>query len=147
MEDIYINIIERLGAEVPELSLIDEDYGQLEMDETIDHDPVTYPCALIGYTDTQWSDINGSTSQRGQAQIIVRTAIDCYDTTSLASGTYGTIRDRFWLARRVHKTLHHYKAADNMSALTRIRSREYALPGGIKVFETTYIFRITDPAD
>lgn len=144
MENLYINIIKRLGAEVPELSLIDEDYGQLEMDDTADHNPVTYPCALIGYSDIQWSDITGSTAQRGQSQLTVRTALDCYADTSLASGTYDAVRYRRQFAAKVHKALRKFKAANNATALTRTHSREYVLPGGIKVFETTYSFRITD---
>ena len=144
MEDLYINILERLGAEVPELSLIDEDYGQLEMDEATDHNPVTYPCTLIGYSDISWSDITGSTAQRGQAQLTVRTALDCYADTSLASGTYDAVRYRQQFAAKVHRALQKFKAADNATALTRVRSREYVLPGGIKVFEATYTFRLTD---
>lgn len=143
MEELYINILERLGAKVPELSLIDEDYGQLEMDETVDHNPVTYPCALIGYSDTQWSDTTSSL-QRGQAQLTVRTALDCYADTSLASGTYDAVRYRQQFAAKIHWALQKFKAADNATALTRVRSREYVLPGGIKVFETTYTFRLTD---
>ena len=42
MEELYINIINRIAAEVPELSLIDEDYGQLEMSAEDDDYPVTY---------------------------------------------------------------------------------------------------------
>ena len=31
MEDVFIAIMEQIAQEMPELSLIDEDYGQLEM--------------------------------------------------------------------------------------------------------------------
>ena len=31
MDEVFVNIMSRIGATMPELSLIDEDYGQLEM--------------------------------------------------------------------------------------------------------------------
>jgi hypothetical protein len=31
MEEVFIAIMEQIAQEMPELSLIDEDYGQLEM--------------------------------------------------------------------------------------------------------------------
>ena len=43
-----------------ELSLIDEDYGQLEMGAEEDQYPVTFPCVLIGNTNP-----TGTTSDTG----------------------------------------------------------------------------------
>ena len=48
MEDVFIAIMEQIAQEMPELSLIDEDYGQLEMGAEEDQYPVTFPCVLIG---------------------------------------------------------------------------------------------------
>ena len=45
---------------MPELSLIDEDYGQLEMGAEEDQYPVTFPCVLIGNTTP-----TGTTSDTG----------------------------------------------------------------------------------
>ena len=47
MEEVFIAIMEQIAQEMPELSLIDEDYGQLEMGAEEDHYPVTFPCVLI----------------------------------------------------------------------------------------------------
>lgn len=44
MEEIFIEIMEQIAREMPELSLIDEDYGQLEMGAEEDHYPVTFHC-------------------------------------------------------------------------------------------------------
>jgi hypothetical protein len=48
MDEIFIAIMEQIAQEMPELSLIDEDYGQLEMGAEEDQYPVTFPCVLIG---------------------------------------------------------------------------------------------------
>ena len=44
MDEIFIAIMEQIAQEMPELSLIDEDYGQLEMGAEEDQYPVTFPC-------------------------------------------------------------------------------------------------------
>lgn len=43
MEEIFIAIMERIAEKMPELSYIDEDYGQLEAGAEEDHYPVTFP--------------------------------------------------------------------------------------------------------
>lgn len=48
MEEIFIAIMERIAEKMPELSYIDEDYGQLEAGAEEDHYPVTFPCVLVG---------------------------------------------------------------------------------------------------
>ena len=94
MEEVFIAIMEQIAQEMPELSLIDEDYGQLEMGAEEDQYPVTFPCVLIGNTSSDWNDL-GYGVQKSESMLIVRLAIDCYDDTSYASGTYEMcIRDR-----------------------------------------------------
>lgn len=63
MDEIFINIMERIAGEMPELSLIDEDCGQLEMAED-DHYPVTFPCVLIGNVEAEWRE-QGLNNQKG----------------------------------------------------------------------------------
>ena len=97
MEEIFIAIMEQIAHEMPDLSLIDEDYGQLEMGAEEDHYPVTFPCVLIGNTDSNWHDL-GYGAQNSESFITVRLAIDCYHDTSYASGTYDKVRERQQMA-------------------------------------------------
>lgn len=60
MEEVFIAIMEQIAQEMPELSLIDEDYGQLEMGAEEDQYPVTFPCVLIGI-----QVLTGTTSDMG----------------------------------------------------------------------------------
>lgn len=91
MDEIFIAIMEQIAQEMPELSLIDEDYGQLEMGAEEDQYPVTFPCVLIGNTNSDWHDL-GYGAQKSESALTVRLAIDCYDDTSYASGTYDKVR-------------------------------------------------------
>ena len=143
MEEIFITIMEQIAREMPDLSLIDEDYGQLEMGADEDHYPVTFPCVLIGTTDSNWHDL-GYGAQNSESFITVRLAIDCYHDTSHASGTYEKVRERQQTANKLYQTLQCLQCSENASPLVREKSREYALPGYIKVFETTFSFTLHD---
>ena len=57
MEEIFIAIMERIAEKMPELSYIDEDYGQLEAGAEEDHYPVTFPCVLVGNAESDWNDL------------------------------------------------------------------------------------------
>lgn len=142
MDEIFINIMERVAEIMPELSLIDEDYGQLEMGED-DHYPVTFPCVLIGNVEADWKD-QGLNNQKGLAIVTVRLAVDCYDDTHYTSGTYGKLRERHDMNRKLYKSLQRFKSSQSSTPLVRVKSRDFALPGYIKVFETTFAFNIND---
>ncbi len=143
MDEILINIMERIAAKMPELSMLDEDYGQLEMSAEDDSYPVTFPCVLVGNIEADWRD-QGLGCQKGAALVTVRLAIDWYDDTHYSSGTYDRVRERRQSDLRLYKALNRFKSAQCATPLVRVKSRDYTLPGFIKVFETTFSFTIND---
>ena len=48
--------MERIAEKIPELSYIDEDYGQPGSRAEEDHYPVTFPCVLVGNAESDWND-------------------------------------------------------------------------------------------
>lgn len=143
MEEIFIAIMERIAEMMPELSYIDEDYGQLELTEDQDSYPVTFPCVLIGNTESDWNDI-GYGVQKSASFVTVRLAIDCYDDTHYTSGTYQKVRERQLKAKELYKTLQEFQCTEETTPLVRVKSRDYSLPGNIKVYETIYSFTLHD---
>lgn len=143
MEDVLIALMERIAGMMPELSLIDEDYGQLEMGIDEDCYPVTFPCVLISDVVSDWNDI-GMGAQKSMSTVTVRLALDCYHDTSYASGTYRHSRDRMRLANRLYKALQCFEPADDCSELVRVRERSYSLPHYVKVYEMTFAFTLHD---
>lgn len=129
---------------MPELSTIDEDYGQLEMinQENRDTYPLTYPALLIDAPDVQWSNIEGL-SQKGTANIRARLIIDCYDDTHHGSGTTSYIAQRAAMRAKVHKLLQGHRV-DGQGPLIRSSSRFYTWDHGIKVYEQTYTCVVTE---
>jgi len=143
MEKIFINIINRIAENMPELSLVDEDYGQLDTEE--DTYPVTFPCALVGNMQAEWSDV-GLGQQQGVVSFTTRLAIDCYDDTHATSGTVEKMKERLEMANKLYTTLQCFQPGtdNNVGPIFRIKSRNYALEGGIKVYETMFQFEVAD---
>lgn len=141
MEEIFIAIMQRIAAKMPELSLVDEDYGQLETQE--DTYPVTFPCVLVGNMDSNWNDI-GLGLQKSESFITVRLAIDCYNDTHYTSGSYESVRERQLMAKELYKALQGFECGEDITSLVRVKSRDFSLPGAIKVYETTYQFTVHD---
>lgn len=143
MDELFSLFIQRIAERMPELSLIDEDYGQLEAGMEEETYPVTFPCVLIGNLEADWENLAGG-AQRGTVFFSVRLAIDCYDDTHYGSGTESRITERLQMANRVYAALQGFRPDGSMTALARTKSRFYSLPAGIKVYEYTFSFRIHD---
>ena len=107
MEEIFIAIMERIAGMMPELSCIDEDYGQLEAGAEEDQYPVTFPCVLIGNTESDWNDL-GYGVQKSESLITIRLAVDCYDDTHYTSGTYQKAKERLLKAKEPHRVTFHW---------------------------------------
>ena len=144
MEKLLQDLINLFGQMMPELSTIDEDYGQLEMinQENRDTYPLTYPALLIDAPDVNWSNIEGL-SQKGTANIRARLIIDCYDDTHHGSGTTSYIAQRAAMRAKVHKLLQGHRV-DGQGPLIRSSSRFYTWDHGIKVYEQTYSCVVTE---
>lgn len=126
---------------MPELSLVDEDYGQLITDE--DTYPVTFPCVLISTIDADWTDV-GVGVQKGECNITVKLVIDCYDDTHYASGTADKIRERLLMNKALYLLLQGFRQSRGTSPFKRVKGTDYSLPGGKKVYETAFRFTCHD---
>lgn len=144
MECILEDLVNLIGNAMPDLEVVDEDYGQLEMldQEGRDTYPLTYPAVLIDAANVEWSNIGGL-NQKGTATVRVRLIIDCYDDTHHRSGTTHLIALREEKRRRLHKLLQGHRIGED-SALIRTNSRFYTANHGIKVYESTYTVTVTE---
>ena len=143
METLFNDIQQRIADSFPQLSLIDEDYGQLEAIETAeDTYPVTFPCALIHIPEVIWDNLGGG-SQRGTASVTIRLAIDCYHDTHSGSGTENKAADRMQFAQEIHRKLQGFRSG-SCSPLIRKKTNDYSRPHGIKIYETLYQCAIND---
>lgn len=135
MEQLFYNLQQHIAAHMPALSTVDEDYGQLQTDE--DTYPVTFPCVLIDAEQTEWESLSGGV-QRGKCTVVIKLAIDCYDDTRYGSGTEDKALERQRMVTELNKLLHCKRPKGAAGPLVRRKSRNYSLPGGIKVYQMTY---------
>ena len=135
MEELFNDIQQHIATSMPELSLVDENYGQLQTEE--DTYPVTFPCVLIDAPVVEWENLNNR-SQRGRCTLTVTLAVDCYDDTHFGSGTEEKASQRQRLANRLNGLLHLQRPKGATGPMNRKKSRNYNLPGGIKAYEFVY---------
>lgn len=143
MQQFLLLLLQHIANQFPNLSLVAEDCGQLETQE--DTYPVTFPCVLIGNTDTEWEDLEDSShAQRGNATITVRLAMDCYDDVHIGSTQEYSIYERLQLARDIQASLQaiEFTETPDVLPLSRVRTRDYTLPGNIKVYEALFRFTV-----
>ena len=144
MEAILEDLVKHVGNNMPDMKVVDEDYGQLEAldQENRDMYPLTFPAVLIEAPSVEWSNIGGL-SQKGLATVRISLIIDCYDDTHYTSGTVGKIVEREKIRRRLHELLQGHRIGED-SALIRTSSRFYTFNHGIKVYESTYTLEVTE---
>lgn len=139
--DIQQQIADKMGDTV---SLIDEDCGQLEaLQNGEDQYTVTFPCVLIGIPETLWDTLKGNL-QHGKTTVTVRLAFDCYDDTHYGSTQEQHAAERMALAQRLNSALHGWRFDGCTTVLMRHASRQFSLPGGIKVYEVEYTTTVAD---
>jgi hypothetical protein len=142
MDELLLKIMQHMAAAMPELTLVDEYYGQLETQD--DTYPVTFPCVLVGDMTGDWKDLGYSGVQEGTVTLTVRLAIDCYDDTHIGSTQEGAITERQQMARKLYKALQMQRFVKDMGPLSRIKSQDYTIAHGIKVYEQIYQFEYHD---
>ena len=144
MESLLYQLINHIKENMPSLSLVDEDYGQLEAIDKEDMQtyPVTFPCVLIDMPETDWSNLCGK-SQKGKAKVNVRLVIDCYDDTHYGSGTMEAMMERTGMVSNLHRILQCYRPEQD-GELIREKSRFYTWSHGIKVYEMLYSVSVQD---
>lgn len=137
-------LVAHINEQMPELSMVDEDYGQLENleDDNRDMYPITFPAVLVENTETEWSNIAGR-SQKGDAVFRVRLIIDCYDDTHAGCDTQYAVEQRKEMRSKLHSILQGYRPVDD-GVLIRKRSKFFTWYHGIKVYEMAYACVVTE---
>lgn len=145
MEQLFNDLQQQIAKEMGSaVSLIDEDYGQLEsLAGGEDQYPVTYPCVLIGIPETLWENLKGNL-QHGKTTVTIRLAFDCYDDTHYGSTQEQHAAERMALARRLNGCLHGWRFEGCATVLVRRASRQFSLPSAIKVYEMEYTTTVAE---
>lgn len=77
---ILLDLQKRISSEVPEISYIDQDLGQLTQGEDYERPPLSYPALLIDFPNTDYSEIS-SGAQLGAVPITFQLIFAPYSQT------------------------------------------------------------------
>ena len=143
MERIMQALIEHIKEAMPDILLVDEDYGQLDMiDSEQDTYPLTMPAVLINADAVEWQNRRGL-SQMGVATVRVNLILDCYDDHHYGSTTEDRIADRHALLRTLTEALQGFRPlGTDGAAMVRTASQFATVNHGIKVYSTTYMLEV-----
>jgi len=126
MKTVYTAVMTRLQSQVPALSWIELNIGQLKTIEQGTALPITFPCALIGIDIPECSDIT-DTIQDCKSVVSVTLAFDPIAIGTTSSNAIETEREQalapYNIISDVYKALQGFET-DNFNALSRISQLE-----------------------
>lgn len=143
--NVFLAIQGRL-ATLPELKFIDQDLGQLEIDEQGEREsPVAFPCALTDFIELRYTD-NSKNQQQGEGVLEVRIALLAYTAaTHYYKNTHKLKALGFWnVEHRVNKVLHGWSDDRYFNPLSRISSSTERRKDNIRVRVIRYNFGFVD---
>ena len=145
LANVFLKIQARLTT-LPELKFIDQDMGQLEIDEPNDRSPVKFPCSLFDAVDIRYTDVSENV-QQGEAILQVRLAMAAYST---ATHYYTNDSHRlnalgyYNLEHSVNKLLHGWSDDQYFNPLSRVSAQTERRNDNIRVRVLRYAFGFRD---
>lgn len=144
MDNLLLNINEKLEQEVTDLKYIDENWGQLQY---FGKDcPVKWPCALVDFASGQFSNISYNyatetgTQQEGILNIEITIAKLKLSPTSTGAKMSQKIKGyEIWkTVKKVHEILQGWKPLPNSGELSRTSIQQIKRDDGIKEIIVIY---------
>lgn len=132
IQQILLDVQNRLGEQVPDLACVDMDWGQLK----VEMPAVKFPCALLDLSDIEFSQ-TGHGGQVADVKITVTVAHLRPTSSSLTAPQEEEPCRIFGLLTQIHEALHTFTAGD-YAPLSRTRLRKVLADSSRECYEVTY---------
>ncbi len=111
--ELLIAFQARIADKVPEIKYVNQDLGQLEV-YTMDRPGVSWPCLLIDFNDTSYSDL-GNMEQEGELNLLCRLGFNPFSQTSNLQPEDVRKKGLYYYAleAKVHAALHGWQPMFN----------------------------------
>lgn len=121
---LLVAIQQRLKEKVPELRYIAEDLGQLEFydPDAGERPPVSWPCALIDFTNATYDDMGGGEGMQWATDSIqIRIGFDPYSTANnlVTTEVSGKALRYYELEMAIHQALHGWDGGGLCQSMSR----------------------------
>jgi hypothetical protein len=141
--NIFLAIMQRIQAEVPEIIFIEHDLGELE--GYSDRPKVGFPCALVDFDG--WSFENmGDNTQTAEGDVVIKLAFAQYGQTNNITdlALRKAALNYYDIEYKLHKALHGWSPADTVGHLTRTSVITSNLPMGVRMRTLRYRLAFED---
>jgi hypothetical protein len=141
--NLYLKIVSRLEAEVPELKFIDQDLGQLENYEI--RPAVEFPCALIDVDDFDFTDAGNFTTQIGNGLLVIRLGVGAWSPSNNLAPNDVRLKalNYYEIEQKIHVALHGW-SNDGFAKLRRKKAKKEERNDNIRVRVISYAVTIQD---
>lgn len=135
---LYLAIIDRLVAEIPEIKWHDHDFGQLD-DYSEGRPPVAFPCALIDFQNFTFENM-GNLAQRTEGDVVIKLAFAQHGQTHAATADQWreTALGYYDIEWKLNKALHGWSPGDQFGQLTRTLVLKENRPLAVRLRTITY---------
>lgn len=134
-KQIFMDICDRIEAQVPELKWIDLDSGDIDMQS--ERPSVAFPACLIDINYSSCED-QTSTEQLVTANVIVRVAFQPRGATNNKSPVRASSLSVLDTVEKVHAALQGWHNTGAFSTLTRVSASGERRRDGLKVYRLQY---------
>lgn len=144
-EEIFLSVEKRIAEQVPDISYIAEDWGQLDFYQN--HPPVQWPCLLYDIAEFNYEDM-GERIQDGEGTISIRLAdYNAVNMSALAQGNSPAL-SMFRHLTNAYKALQGLQG-ETFTGLRRIKLTRVRREDGIReyemIFKTTFVDTAATP--
>lgn len=143
MTDLLLNIQTQI-ASIPEFKYVDEDWGQL--DDYGPHAPVQWPCCLIDFSGSNYTDIGkdktATPQNRQEATGSISFTFANLRTTNSSAKATTQQKSTAWLLigliETAHKKIHGFRPGATSGGLVRTSFRRNKRDDGIQQYTVVY---------
>jgi hypothetical protein len=146
LANVFLAVQKRLATS-EELKFIDQDLGQLEIDEVNEREsPVAFPCALFDIVDVRYTD-DSYNRQEAEGTLEVRLALLAYSAAThyYKDDIHKVNALKYYnIEHRINKLLHGWSDDEYFNALSRVSARTERRKDNVRVRVLTFTFGFTD---
>lgn len=141
--NLYLKVVARLVAQVPELKFIDQDLAQLENYEI--RPAVEFPCALLDVDDFEFTDVGNFTTQIGNGLLIIRLGVGAWSPSNNLAPNDVRVKalNYYEIEQKIHLALHGWQD-DGFGKLRRKKAKKEERNDNIRVRVISYAVTIQD---
>lgn len=118
---MFLELQARITEMVPEIRFVEQDFGQLESPDDMGRYPVSWPCVLIDFPDTKYSDLSNNVQEADDVMINLRLGFPAFSYTSSLQPVH--IREQglkfLEIENRIYQQLHSWAPDELCQPLAR----------------------------